>query len=154
MRIYLDTNIFIAAFERRDALSDQLGQLFTCGTGRPMKTFVTSELTLSELLVVPLRDGNRTLASYYDTVMSDSGWVHVSAVARTVLVSAARLRAGRHGLKIPDAIHLATAQAEGCSHFLTEDDGLTRTAVSAVSNLRMQKPDETTLTALMESLSV
>lgn len=153
MRIYLDTNIFIAAFEQRDPLSDQLGRLFKAGSNRKTRTFVTSELTLSELLVVPLRDGNRTLTSYYVTVLQANDWMHVSPVSRSVLVSAAQLRAGRQGLKLPDAIHLATAEAEGCTHFLTEDHGLILAASSKPPALRMQKPDEPTLTSLIESLS-
>lgn len=37
------------------------------------------------------------------------------------MVTAARLRAQYPALKLPDAIHAATAQAFACSHFLTND---------------------------------
>ena len=151
MRIYLDTNIFIAAFERRDAVSDRLAGVFSTGLGRAGRLFVTSELTISELLVVPLRDGNRALTSYYSDVLSENEWLHVHPVAKPILVSAAGLRADRKGLRLPDAIHLATALASGCTHFLTEDNGLALAGVSAAPALGMLRPDEPTLTSLLES---
>lgn len=151
MRIYLDTNIFIAAFERRDAVSDRLAGVFSTGLGRAERLFVTSELTISELLVVPLRDGNRALTSYYSDVLSENEWLHVHPVAKPILVWAAGLRADRKGLRLPDAIHLATALASGCTHFLTEDNGLALAGVSAAPALGMLRPDEPTLTSLLES---
>ena len=41
-------------------------------------------------------------------------------VSRDVLVAAARLRAETN-MKLPDAIHAATAQLTGCTQFLTND---------------------------------
>lgn len=110
VRIYLDTNIFIAAFERRDAVSDRLAGVFSTGLGRAERLFVTSELDYIRAFRVPLRDGNRALTSYYsDAVLSENEWLHVHPVAKPILAWAARLRADRKGLRLPDAIHLATA---------------------------------------------
>lgn len=153
MRIYLDTNIFIAAFERRDGLSDRLGSVFAAGARRGGETFLTSELTISELLVVPLREGKIALAGYYTDVLSQNEWLQVSPVARSVLLSAAELRANRRGLRLPDAIHLATALAAGCSHFLTDDSALAGNGSATVSAVRMLRPDEPTLTSLLQSLA-
>lgn len=44
----------------------------------------------------------------------------MAPVSRDVLLAAARLRA-EIGLKLPDAIHVATAQLTGCDQFLTND---------------------------------
>jgi len=44
----------------------------------------------------------------------------MAPVSRDVLIAAARLRA-ETGLKLPDAIHAATAQFTGCDQFLTND---------------------------------
>ena len=46
-------------------------------------------------------------------------------ISLSVLEGAARLRAA-HNLKTPDAIHAATALAEGCSLFVTNDQGFRR----------------------------
>lgn len=153
MRIYLDTNIFIATFERLDAVSDRLAEVFSTGLGCAGRLFTTSELTISELLVVPLHDGKKALASYYSDVLSENEWLHVCPVTKPVLVSAAGLRADRKGLRLPDAIHLATALATGCSHFLTEDNGLAIAGISAAPALGMLRPDEPMLKSLLESLS-
>jgi len=48
-----------------------------------------------------------------------------SGAARPTLLSAARLRA-QLGLKLPDAIHAATAQVMGCTALLTNDTGFKR----------------------------
>lgn len=152
MRVYLDTNVFIAAFERRDTLSDQLATVFSARSEHPGKVFVTSELTLSELLVVPLRDGITTLSGYYSNVLSGADWLHVCPVTKPILIAAAGLRAGRRGLRLPDAIHLATAVEMDCSDFLTEDSSLGVAGESAAPALRMLRPDEPTLKSLLESL--
>ena len=52
-RIYVDTNVFILLFERRDKVSNLLAELFLIDrTGRE-SLLATSELTLAELLVDP-----------------------------------------------------------------------------------------------------
>jgi predicted nucleic acid-binding protein len=43
-------------------------------------------------------------------------------VARDVLFKAAHLRANSKSLKLPDAIHLTTAQEKKCRFFLTSDE--------------------------------
>lgn len=45
------------------------------------------------------------------------------SVSREIAELAAELRA-KHGLKTPDAIHLATARHAGASFFITNDDRL------------------------------
>ncbi|MGV8937902.1 MAG: type II toxin-antitoxin system VapC family toxin [Allorhizobium sp.] len=153
MRIYLDTNVFIAASEQRGAMSDLVGSLVSADREEGGKTFLTSELTISELLVVPLREGKQALVGYYKHVLSQTDWLQVDPVARPILISAAELRAGRKGLRLPDATHLATAMAAGCNHFLTEDSILAAMGESAAPAIRMIRPDEPTLTSLLQSLA-
>src|SRR5215218_1592916 len=54
-RIYLNTNVFIEIFERGGAVSDSLLRLFA-GPQRPRYHIVTSQLTIAEVLVAPIRD--------------------------------------------------------------------------------------------------
>ena len=56
-------------------------------------------------------------------------------VTRTILESAAQLRAGRQ-LKTPDAIHAATALAHGSSLFVSNDVAFRRVAGLPVAVLR------------------
>jgi predicted nucleic acid-binding protein len=152
-RIYLDTNIFISAFEKGEMGGSLLSDLFTVPRNPLRNLFVTSELTLSELLVVPYRNGDADLVEGYATLVRTNAWLDVIAVDRVVLVQASKLRSERRGLKLPDAIHLATALKAECSHLLTEDKGLEVAIAASALPLTVLRPDEPTLSSLIESLS-
>lgn len=63
-KIYLDTNIFILAFENDSKISTALANLLSIGDHT--RRFATSELTLSELLVKPYRDENDSAIDRYE----------------------------------------------------------------------------------------
>ena len=81
----------------------------------------SSELTLLESLVLPLRNNNTELVSDYTQLLLESE-VQLLPISLTVLRDAAQLRATT-SLKTPDAIHAATALSQNCSFFLTNDSG-------------------------------
>ena len=81
---------------------------------------VTSMLTLTEVLVHPMRRGNPELADRYRRTLLHASHVTTAPVSGLVAEEAAELRA-RHGLRTPDAIQLATAIRSGASSFLTND---------------------------------
>ncbi len=83
-------------------------------------TAVTSELTLAEALVKPLLNRHAQREAAYLQVLQSSASLLVVPVSRAVLIAAAHLRADTQ-LKLPDAIHVATAQLSGCAQFLTND---------------------------------
>ena len=53
-------------------------------------------------------------------MLTPSAWLSVLPVERTILIEAARLQA-QLTLRLPDAIHVATAVAAGCSTLLSND---------------------------------
>ena len=119
-RAYLDANVFIYAVEGFAPFDEALVSL-PDGIERQEIEAVTSELTLAEVLVVPIREGAQsTVDRYVQTIRSQDG-LSVVPVTREILVEAARLRATNR-LKLADAIHVATALASGCGVFLTNDD--------------------------------
>ncbi|WGV28385.1 type II toxin-antitoxin system VapC family toxin [Halotia branconii] len=122
-RVYLDTNIFIYAIEGYLDFVDELNQLFDSIDAGNFRAF-TSELTLAEVLVRPLMDGNLEIQAVYQQALQSSEVLEVVAVSRDVLIEAARLRAVAN-LRLPDAIHGATAILSGCETFLTNDRRLT-----------------------------
>lgn len=122
-RVYLDTNIFIYAIEGYPDFVDELNQLFDSIDAGNFRAF-TSELTLAEVLVRPLMDGNLEVQAVYQQALQSSEVLEVVAVSRDVLIEAARLRAVAN-LRLPDAIHGATAILSGCETFLTNDRRLT-----------------------------
>ena len=117
-RVYLDTNVFIRAFEGTDELSRLLIDFFATEVSQP--ALATSELTLAELLVHPYRDRNDIARGRYDSTVRPSDWLQVGPVDRRVLVGASLLRS-KYRLKLPDAIHVSAALHFGCSLLLTDD---------------------------------
>ena len=119
-RVYFDSNVFIAAMENPGAHSDHAWWLILAiDEGRIAG--VTSELTLAEVLVKPIELADETLVAAYERMISPAPQFEVLPVGRDVLRSAAHLRARRNSVRLPDAIHLATALAASCD-FLVSDD--------------------------------
>jgi predicted nucleic acid-binding protein len=157
-RLYLDTNIFIVAFERQDEVSQQLSKLLEVANRNGERRCVTSELTLSELLVAPYQNNDMPLVDVYNGFVLNSQWLHVLPVGLPILQYSAMLRARHSGLKLPDAIHVATAIGAGCSHLLTGDLGIRgeygfESLRVDASPLTVLRPDEPTLTSLLQSLA-
>ena len=117
--VYLDTNIWIYALEGFPAFAQELATLFQA-IDQGQLTAVTSELSLSEVLVKPIQNGNMAQQDIYKQALSSTSTLQVVPVQRDVLIEAARLRATVN-LKLPDAIHAATAIATQCSTFVTND---------------------------------
>lgn len=93
---------------------------------------VTSVLTLTEVLVHPLRLKDQSLADQYRRILLHASHVATVGISEAIAEEAAQLRS-THGLRTPDAIQLATAMQSGASSFLTNDGRL----VSAAGSLRV-----------------
>jgi predicted nucleic acid-binding protein len=149
--IYLDTNVFIAAFEQESALAEMAAGLISGTTLPHLGGVVTTEMTLAELLVVPFRRADNTLVAFYTRLLSSEGTVDLRPASRETFLMAARLRSETPALKLPDAVHLATAMLSGCTHMLTADQGIKPSGREDYPTIL--RPDEPTLTSLIESLS-
>lgn len=119
-RVYLDANIIIYAVEGFVAYLDQIRALMAAINADEI-TAVTSELTLAEVLVKPLKDQNSAVQQAYKTFLAPTYALEVIPISRDILEEAAHWRATTR-LKLPDAIHLATALRGQCDSFLTNDD--------------------------------
>jgi predicted nucleic acid-binding protein len=118
-RVYFDANVFIYAVEQSPEHAAFLDELFTLLEAGEIVA-VTSELTLAEVLAKPLEAQRPDLAQLYEAMIAPSDWLTVVPVERIVLVEAARLRVPL-GLKLPDAIHVASAVAARCDVLLSND---------------------------------
>jgi predicted nucleic acid-binding protein len=118
-RIYWDTNIFIETFEGPSDRRSKLTALLLAGWRAPRPFFATSELTLAELLVGPIEARKDDLIQLYENWTLPNRHMDVIPIDRSVLRNAALLRALNKSLKLPDAIHLASAKAAQCQQFLT-----------------------------------
>lgn len=80
----------------------------------------TSTLTITEVLIHPLRAGNTQLAEDYLNILSDQENLVTWPVSTEIAELAARLRA-TWNLRTPDAIQIATAIQAGATFFFTND---------------------------------
>ena len=118
-KIYLDTNIFIYALEEIDPWVEVTRKLL--GTIDAGECFAaTSELTLAECLVKPLELGRTEIAQLYLGFLQNRRSLEVVPVSRAILTEAARLRAVSR-IRLPDAIHAATALRQNCTRLVTND---------------------------------
>lgn len=77
-------------------------------------------MTLAEFLAGPLRTGNEILADrYYQGLANSTNW-YVQELDAPLSFTAARIRS-RYGLKLPDAIQVATAIYSSSSALITHD---------------------------------
>lgn len=117
--VYLDTNVFIYALEGQPPWAAVAQQILTNVQSGALLG-VTSELTLAECLVRPLQLGQTGNVAIYETALRTTRSLRVVAVTRSVLVAAAGIRASV-GVRMPDAIHLATAAQANCSALISND---------------------------------
>jgi predicted nucleic acid-binding protein len=127
-RIFWDTNLFIYLLEDYGRLSKAVVELRRNMLARGDQ-LITSALTLGEILVKPVEEGNDELCRKYE-----------EAVTRTALLlpfdlNAARLYASirrDRSLRAPDAVQLACAAGAGVDLFVTNDRRLHRKRVDGI----------------------
>lgn len=131
----LDTSPLIYFIEEHPTYLDALDGLFQALDQRRLRA-VTSTVSLIETLTRPLREEDWELAERYAALLLDTRGLAMVELTTEVAREAARLRAV-YNLRTPDAAQLATALVRGASHFLTNDDRLSR-----VTELRVLVLDE------------
>lgn len=115
--IYLDTCMVIYAVEDSGARGDAVRAAMR---REASSVFAVSPLVRMECLVGPLRAGDLLLEDRFRTALD---LFQQLDLAPETFERAARLRA-LHGLRTPDALHLAAAQLHACSALWTNDDRL------------------------------
>ena len=121
-RFYLDSNALIYFFEAHALFGPPIRTLFEFAE-REQLTMVTSELSVAEVLVMPFKMQRADLVARHTAFVTTRPDFDVIALGRGILIESARLRAERGG-KLPDAIHVATALAAGCTSFISQDLGI------------------------------
>ncbi len=103
-------------FESEDARAEKLRELFLIERKGERPFLTTSELTLAETLVGANRNADENLIEIYSNWTISNAYLEVGPIHRDILGAASILRALYDTLKLPDAIHLATAFAFDGSH--------------------------------------
>lgn len=94
---------------------------------------VSSELTLLEKLVGPMKNGDASVVNDYEELLTITE-VRLLPITATILRAAANLRAILN-LKTLNAIHAASALAAGCAQFINNDTDFDRVSALPVVNL-------------------
>jgi predicted nucleic acid-binding protein len=127
---YLDANTVIYAIEGYTKYTNlRAGLLAPLDNGE--FTAVTSLITLVETVVGARKVGDAATETDYRDFLTPSANFSIEPVSLPVLEKVIELRA-QYGLKIPDAIHLATGLLAVCTVFVTRDASWARTGVSVV----------------------
>jgi uncharacterized protein len=125
--VYVDSCVLIYALEHdsqfgeaaRRCLANQLAE---------DRTLAISPLVQLECLVQPLARQQIDLLVRYQSWLRQFEWLSINDAS---FAHATALRA-IHGLKTPDAMHLATALQHGCVALITNDNRLEKVQVDLV----------------------
>ena len=115
----LDTAPLIYLSEQNLTYLEIVRCFFQAMSRREFQVF-TSTLTLTEVMVYPLRAGNIELAQEYRDILLYEENLTSVPVSPVIAEAAAQLRATQN-LRTPDAIQIATAIDRGAGFFLTND---------------------------------
>lgn len=129
-RVYPDSCVLIYLLEAREPWASQVRQRLHPATGAA-PTLVFSDLTRLECRMQPIKTGDLARLAVFDQLFRTDGY-QTCPLDRPVFDLATRLRA-EHGLKTPDALHLAAALHAGCTEFWTHDQRLLRAAQGRIS---------------------
>ncbi|CAN7417203.1 PIN domain-containing protein [Rhizobium sp. LjRoot30] len=121
LRVYLDSNVFIYIVDGEPGYQTQAR--YAIASLPAHATFCTSEMTVGECLRGALRLGNRGSAESYLDLLQDQAFVSLHPVTLQLIKRAAEIGVSM-GMKLLDALHVATAEALGCAIFLTNDRGI------------------------------
>jgi len=131
--VYIDTPPLIYYIERNQRYFNLVKEVFEAND-RGDFLFVTSSITIAEILSFPNTHKDKELLNIYDKVFQSSRTLLVLPVGFNEARTAGMLRA-KHKLKTPDAIHLATATEYKADYFLTNDFDFSGTEQITIINL-------------------
>ena len=114
--LLVDSAPIIYTLEANERFAERFAPLFQRHAMGELVIAVTT-ITIAELLTGPLRAGEEALAKRYRAVLDS--WLVVDFTS-DIAESAARLR-GTYGLKLPDAIQLASALEINAHALVTHD---------------------------------
>jgi predicted nucleic acid-binding protein len=119
--VYVEAPCAIYTVERHTIYAPPLNPLWLAVQAGQVRA-VTSELTILECLVGPLKAGDIMREAEFEKFFRQPG-VRLIPITEPILRRAARLRAAIPKLRTPDAIHAATALELGAALFVTNDRG-------------------------------
>ncbi|NHN35027.1 type II toxin-antitoxin system VapC family toxin [Paenibacillus agricola] len=118
-KIALDTNMFIYVFEQHLEFGEKAKAILE-EVENGVISAVASAVSLTEILVKPIREGNLNLEKQYKLLFTHFPNLSIIPIDNSIAERAAYLR-GIYGLKTPDALIVASAIAAEAELFITND---------------------------------
>ncbi|MBI2808406.1 MAG: PIN domain-containing protein [Planctomycetes bacterium] len=134
--VYVDAMAVIYSVERYPDYWPLLEPLWLAAHAGTVDV-ITSDLTLMEVLVKPLKTKHVKLVAAFEQSLIGTD-VSLLPITQSILRDAAQLRATTK-LRTPNAIHAATSRQAGCALFVTNDAvfrGITGLPVVVLDDLR------------------
>lgn len=129
-RVYFDTAPIIYALENAAQFAEVSIPFIYASENRKIIGF-TGAVTLAEMLVKPLQQGNAEYADVLKGLFACGDLFDCVDHTREAYVLAATLRA-EHRYKFVDALQIATARTLGCQFFITNDHKLASSPLTEV----------------------
>lgn len=125
-KVYFDDNIFIYVLNNTPHFVDVCLPFFDAVESGDIEG-CTGDIGFSELLVKPMQTNDMIGIDQIHSLFDERGYFELISHSREMFEMAAYIRANQK-LKMPDAIHTATAIKSGCKYMVTYDDKLARRA--------------------------
>jgi predicted nucleic acid-binding protein len=123
-KVFLDTSPVVYYVEAVPAFAEVAKGIFAL-IGKGQMQGVVSPVTLAECVTLPVQLGQLELRQRFTDLLTATEGILFVNIDAAIAQQAAELRI-RYGLKLPDALQVATAIAAGCEAFLTNDVALKR----------------------------
>lgn len=122
--VFLDTAPVIYYVEATEGFAGIIREVFRLLAERNVQA-VTSPVTLTECLIVPVREKQTELQQDFIDLLTNSEEIKFALTDLEISLLTAKIRV-KYNLKLPDALQIATALQTGCDAFLTNDKALKR----------------------------
>jgi uncharacterized protein len=124
-RVYFDVNPIIYFIEQNTQFSEAVTPVFEMIGDGSIIAF-TSELSLTEILIKPIRNNfNQVIQAHKELLLDSEIFTLISPNQDTFLLAAEL--GGKSSMRTPDAIHMACAIESKCKYFITNDKGIKST---------------------------
>lgn len=117
--VYFDANIFIYLLENHPDWGEICLSVVQSAVDKELNGY-SGDMVLAELLVKPLKENNAKAVKAVKDLFSEETRIALLPHRRSTFEAAAHLRAN-YKIKLPDALHIATAVENHLEIFLTND---------------------------------
>lgn len=122
--VFLDTAPIIYFIEEHPDYIDKLNTIFEANNSGDFQ-FITSVLTLTEVLTQPIRKNKSKLVSRYESILTATTNLDMLDIDIKTAIQAAKIRAD-YNFKTPDSLQLSIAKINHADIFFTNDITLKR----------------------------